>query len=85
MIFQPIINFVVDTLTVVSNQLTLNGNIEVPDNVFQAVSSLFGFLGWFFPIGRLLPLLLFTLAFYGLRASLAIVRFIRGFIPTLGG
>lgn len=85
MLFQPIINFIADSFTVLINGITLNGNIELPDNIFQAFLSLFGYLGWFFPVAKLLPLLFFTLGIYGLRATITLIRFIRGWIPTLGG
>lgn len=52
---------------------------------FQYISDFFNVIAFVIPWGLLFPLLSIILSFMGLRVTIALIKFIRGFIPTLGG
>lgn len=60
-------------------------NLVIPDGIFSAFSDFIDVLFYLFPVNQLVPILGISLAFYVARALIAIIRFIKGFIPTMGG
>ena len=83
MIWQPFIDFVITMLTGIIDSIEFN--VSLPDNIFSAFHTVFGALGYFFPIKALLPILVISGILSLLRISIVIIRFIKGFIPTMGG
>jgi len=55
----------------------------LPSNIFQAANSLFGLLGYFFPVAALTPILLASLAVDNFRLFYAILLRIKSLIPTI--
>jgi hypothetical protein len=58
--------------------------IELPDNVLSGANSLFGAIGYIFPVAALLPIVVMSIALDSFRIIVAIVIRIKSFIPTMG-
>lgn len=56
-------------------------SLTIPDDMLGSVAFIFQGIAFFLPIGTLSALFSFKLVVWGLRMALAIMRFIRDFIP----
>ena len=83
MIWEPFINFVTNLLTKALSNFSID--VQLPDNVFSVFNTVFGAVGYFFPIRALLPIFVISAALSLLRITIVIIRFVKGFIPTMGG
>ena len=83
MIWQPFIIFSADFLQSVLDHIAIN--IFILEQLFDAFYMLFGALGYFFPITELMPILRISIAISVARIFVAVIRFFKGFIPTMGG
>lgn len=59
-------------------------SITLPDNIFNGLNSIFGCLGFIFPISGLLVILGITFAIKNFQIIWAIILRIKSFIPTMG-
>lgn len=83
MIWSPFINNIVEWL--LSLLTKFDGNVSIPDNIFDVAQDVFGTLGYFFPVRDLFPILILSFALSSVRLGFAVFRFIKGLIPTMGG
>ncbi len=60
-------------------------HLVLPDSIFNSFSDFIGILFYLFPVKALTPILGVSLAFYVVRGVIALIRFIKSFIPTMGG
>ena len=83
MIWQPLINH---TSYFLGNLIdSFMFKLFIPEQLFNAFHILFGYLGYFFPIAQLMPIIRISIALSVWRFGIAIFRFIKGLIPTMGG
>lgn len=59
-------------------------NIGIPDGVLDGLSDLFKGLGYFLPIGGLLPILIVSLTLDSFKIIMAIFVRLKSFIPFMG-
>ncbi len=59
-------------------------NLAIPDNIFNGLNSIFGCLGFIFPISGLLVILGISFAIKNFQIIWAIILRIKSFIPTMG-
>lgn len=59
-------------------------SITLPDNIFNGLNSIFGCLGFIFPISGLLVILGISFAIKNFQIIWAIILRIKSFIPTMG-
>ncbi len=83
MIWRPFIRFVLGLLESAFSGFSVN--VVLPENVFSVFNTIFGVIGYFFPIRALLPILVISISLSVLRITISIIRFVKGFIPTMGG
>lgn len=59
-------------------------SLSLPDNIFNGLNSIFGCLGYIFPIGGLLVILGISFTIKNFQIIWAIILRIKSFIPTMG-
>ena len=59
-------------------------SIELPENVMEGAGTIFGAIGFFFPVAALLPIIIISISLDIFRIVMAIVVRIKSFIPTMG-
>ena len=59
-------------------------SLSLPDNIFNGLNSIFGCLGYIFPISGLLIILGISFAIKNFQIIWAIILRIKSFIPTMG-
>lgn len=58
-------------------------SVTIPEGVFDGLSKLFAFVGWF-PIAKILPILVCSIALSIGRIVWACIIRVKSFIPTMG-
>lgn len=60
-------------------------NMTVPADIAPAIATIFGGIAYFLPISALMPLIFYKFFIHSGKAVIAIIKFVKSFIPTMGG
>ena len=83
MLFQSIFDFIVQFITDLLTELpTLN--VSIPPSIFDIVNTVFRCVGYFLPMGYLMPVILIYFSMDFIRIIVALIVRIKSFIPTMG-
>lgn len=83
MITSAIINFFIYLFNGILSVLP-SINLEIPENITETICDFFGVVGYFLPLGALMPILVCSAGILGFRFIWAIILRIKSFIPTMG-
>lgn len=59
-------------------------SISIPENIFDGLNSIFGCLGFVFPVSGLLVILSFSFLINNFQIIWSLILRIKSFIPTMG-
>lgn len=60
-------------------------SISIPENIFDGLNSIFGCLGFVFPVSGLLVILSLSFLIKNFQIIWSLILRIKSFIPTMGG
>ena len=78
LVFQGVLNVLLAPLTIVNIGVDLVSSIP-------SIADFVNIVCYILPMDNLLPLITLTIALFIFRIALAVVRVVKGFIPTMGG
>lgn len=83
-IIEAVGTFFLDLLVGIVTHLPIV-DLVIPENIFSVLDTFTYSIGYILPLGALVPIGLFWVAFGGLKIAIAIIIRIKSFIPMMGG